>query len=330
MITINYFSHLGKSHRHDSDDYWKITSYFLNKIKPENKEKIFLNILATKKFDWSSYLNEINHRVYEFTDVQLNYMEKVNVSVSNSGKYAIKLDEDCFISNYVWDFIIENIHVLDDDGNFIITPMLSNGIPHTDRFVDLFIEDEKIKEKIYNCYLKQNMPNGLWGADYTSLNQHTIKSIEWNSSKFFEGVSKLDTHLKGIHPIRICAEAQVIMNDYILENFYRMMSKKNYNVKEFTEPYYTTSMFAIKTEDWKKLLDCDKYDSFDEIQLNLYKHRHNKKFLYVENGFGIHTIYNTLYGNKNRWNIGMENGISYEKELVEKIRSKCYDTLYWR
>ena len=62
----------------------------------------------------------------------------------------------------------------------------------------------------------------------------------------------------------------------------------------------------------------------------MYKHRYNKKFLYVENGFGIHTMYNTLYGNKNRWNIGMENGISYEKELVKKIRSKCYDTLYWR
>lgn len=321
MITINYFSHVGKSHRFDLNEYWEITSYFLNKIKPENKDKIFLNILATKEYDWSSSLKNIKHRVYKFPSVDLNYMQKVDIAVKNSEKYAIKLDEDCFISNYVWDFFIENITVLDDEKNFILTPMLSNGIPHTDRFVESFILDESIKQKIYSCYLKQKMPNGLWGVDYSSLDEYTVNALEWNSENFFMGVSMLNTPIKGIHPIRICAEAQITMNNYILKNFNRIMSEHDYYIKEFKEPYYTTSSFAIKTEDWKNILEKKQYDSFDEISLNLYGSESKKKFLYVQNSFSIHTMYNTIYGNQNRWDIGMERGMIYEKELVKEIRS---------
>jgi hypothetical protein len=316
MITINYLSH----NRRDFWKYWKITSYFLNKIKPENKSKIKLNILTTKEHDWATSLEEgIDYKVYTFPDVELNYMEKTNVAVSTSDKYAVKLDEDCFISNYVWDYIIENIDVLDDEDNFILTPMLSNGIPHTDRFVESFIEDSEVKNAIYNCYLNQAMPTGLWGADYAPLNEYTINAQTWNSEAFFQGVSNLNTYLKGIHPIRICADAQVLLNDYILKNLDKIKSKHNYSIKKFTEPYYTTSTFVIKTEDWKRLLEINAYDSFDEIQLNLYREKYNKNFLYVENGFGIHVMYNTICGNKNIWNIGMEDGFTYEVDFVDSV-----------
>lgn len=318
MITINYLSH----QRKDYQKYWEITSYFFNKIKPENKEKVKINILATKSFDWGSYLEGFNFEVEVFPDVDLNYMQKIGVAISDQSKYSVKLDEDCFISNHVWDYIIENIDVLDDEDNFILTPMLSNGIPHTDRFVESFVTDPAIKEAIYNCYLDQEMPVGLWGVDYSPLNQYTINAHTWNSEKFFECVSKLNTYLKGIHPIRICANAQILLNDYILQNFDKIQSKHDYSIKKFTEPYYTTSTFIIKTEDWKRLLDMGSHDSFDEIQLNLYREKYNKNFLYVENGFGVHTIYNTLYGNKNIWNIGMEDGHTYEAQFVESIISK--------
>jgi hypothetical protein len=318
MITINYLSH----QRKDLHKYWKITSHFLNKIKPENKKKVKINVLATKSFDWGSYLEGFDLQVMVFPDVELNYMQKISVALDETNNYSVKLDEDCFISNHVWDYIIENINVLDDEDNFILTPMLSNGIPHTDRFVESFIDDEDVRKKIYECYLNQEMPVGLWGADYSPLNAHTINANTWDSNAFFEGVSKLNTYLKGIHPIRICANAQLLLNNYIVENFKRLISKHDYNIKEFTEPYYTTSTFIIKTEDWRKLLDIGAYDSFDEMQLNLYKEKYNKKFLYIENGFGIHTIYNTMYGNKNIWNIGMENGNTYELEFVDSIFGK--------
>jgi len=56
--------------------------------------------------------------------------------------------------------------------------------------------------------------------------------------------------------------------------------------------------------------------------MNLYREKYNKNFLYVENGFGIHTIYNTIYGNKNIWNIGMEDGYTYEVDFVDSILGK--------
>ncbi len=318
MITINYLSH----NRRDFWKYWEITSHFLNKIKLENKNKVKINILATKVHNWESYLNGFDYEVTIFPDVELNYMQKIDTALSTKSKYSVKLDEDCFISNHVWDYIIENIDVLDDDDNFILTPMLSNGIPHTDRFVKSFVKDPWMVGAIYRNYLNQEMPNGLWGADYTPLNTYTINADAWDSDAFFDGVSKLNTYLKGIHPIRICAKAQLLLNNYIVENFDRLVSKHDYSIKEFTEPYYTTSTFIIKTEDWRKLLEVGSYDSFDEIQLNIYREKYNKKFLYIENGFGIHTIYNTIYGNKNIWNIGMEDGYTYEVEFVESILGK--------
>lgn len=318
MITINYLSH----QRRDFQKYWEITTHFLNKIKPENKEKVKINVLATKSFDWGFYLKGFDTQVMVFPDVELNYMQKISVALNETNKYSVKLDEDCFISNYVWDYIIENIDVLDNEDNFILTPMLSNGIPHTDRFVKSFIKDPSVREAIYSCYLNQEMPNGLWGANYSPLNTHTINAHTWDSEEFFDGVSNLNTYLKGIHPIRICSNAQLLLNNYIVENFDRLISKQNYSIKEFKEPYYTTSTFIIKTEDWRRLLDIGAHDSFDEIQLNLYKEKYNKKFLYIENGFGVHTIYNTIYGNKNIWNIGMEDGYTYEVEFVNSILGK--------
>ena len=42
MISINYLAH------NRPKKFWEITKYFLNKIKPENKSKIRVNILATE------------------------------------------------------------------------------------------------------------------------------------------------------------------------------------------------------------------------------------------------------------------------------------------
>jgi hypothetical protein len=52
-----------------------------------------------------------------------------------------------------------------------------------------------------------------------------------------------------------------------------------------------------------------------------------KRFLYVENGFGIHTIYNTLFGNKNPWGIGLENGREYELEFVNDLTDKLAEII---
>lgn len=307
MITINYLSHCRPI------EYWKITSYFLNKIKEENKRKIKINILATNSDNWEEYIDGIDIEIFTFTQKN-NYLDKVDCALRTGGKYSIKLDEDCFINNHIWDYMIENIDFLSDDKNYLISPLLSNNIPLVDYFLEGFV---CYKDSIYEDFSNQKMPKGLWGVDYSG-----IVFDKWDAENFYEQVSNLNSPLKGIHPIRICADAQIKLNDYIRDNFERMNMKYDYSFVEFNRPYFTINTFAIKTDDWKRALELASYDSFDEIQINNYGKINDKKFYYIDNSFSIHTLYNTMYGNKNVWNIGIENGQEYEYEFVNSILEK--------
>lgn len=315
MITINYLAH------DRSTNFWNITKHFLNRIKGENKRKIRVNILSTHTTDFER-LDGIETNIVLFNS-GYNYMSKVEYALSQDTKYSVKLDEDCFIGNHVWDYMIENVEVLDSDDNFILAPLLSNNIPLVDQFIESFVTDVSVKEQIYSDFLKRDMPNGLWGVDYSPLNQYTLQANSWNSNAFYDGVSKINHYYKGIHPIRICAEAQIILNEYIMNNFDRITNKQDYSIEEFTCPYYTNSFFLIKTEDWRNLVSMPGCDGFDEVPFNNFKNTFNKKTFYVKNGFALHLTYNTIHNsNHNVWGIGMENGIHYEDNLIHKIIHK--------
>jgi hypothetical protein len=316
-ITINYLSH---NRLHYSD----LMFYFLSKIKPENKAKLKLNILASVECDWGVKCENlgIDYEVIVFNP-HLNYLTKINFAVNSDTKYSVKLDEDCFINNYVWDYLIENVGVLDNEEILTLSPTMSNNIPSCDYFIEDFIDDENIKTEIYNWFLKREMPNGVWNVDYTSLNDYTINAKIWNPKNFYDGVNALNTNTKGIHPLRICYEAQMIINNYISNNIEKYISNNDYNIFEIDAPYFTNSMFFIKTSEWVNILKHPAIDSFDEIALNKYKKDNNKKFLFVKNGFGIHPMFNTVYANKNPWNIGGVDGendeLVFYNDLVNKI-----------
>ena len=109
QITINYLSH-------NRLNYTDLMFYFLSKIKPENKTKIKLNVLATHENDWESKCNElgIEYSIYIISN-ENNYLSKINIAISTDTEYSVKLDEDCFINNYVWDYLIENVDMLNND-----------------------------------------------------------------------------------------------------------------------------------------------------------------------------------------------------------------------
>jgi hypothetical protein len=246
-------------------------------------------------------------------------MQKIHSAISSGHPYSIKLDEDCFINNHIWDYLIENIDFLSDREHFIISSILSNNIPLTERFIDGFIEDNKLRDDIHTAFINQEMPNGLWGVDYSPLNRFTINSSKWDSDSFFNAVAELDSHTKGIHPVRISATAQVLINKYIEQNLSSLEKKRDYKFTEFSEPYFTTSFFAIKTQDWINLVNTPSLDAFDEIQLNLFRKTNSLKSFYIENSFSIHTSFNTIWGNKNKWNIGMDDGEAWELDFIKKI-----------
>jgi hypothetical protein len=314
-ITINYLSHNRLS-------YTDLIFYFLKNIKSENKNKLHLNILATHENDWKTKCDElgIDYTVHLLSG-HLNYMSKIKIAVSSDTEYSVKLDEDCFMNNHLWDYLIENVSILERDDVLSISPTMSNNIPSCDYFIEDFITDPKIKTDVHNFFLKREMPNGLWGVDYSSLNKHTIHSNKWDFKNYYSDLEKLNTYTKGIHPLRISYESQMIINDYIGNNIEKFLSKNDYNFFEIYSPYFTNSLFFIKTKNWLDIVNQPSFDSFDEITFNKYKKDKNKIMLFVKNGFGIHPMFNTVHGNKNIWGIGGENGEQDEIDFYNKIKN---------
>ena len=70
MLNINYFPHI-------RPQYHKLIFYFMEKIKPENKEKIRLNILTSGNMGGFQPPKGIDTREVRFKKVEPNYNEKV-------------------------------------------------------------------------------------------------------------------------------------------------------------------------------------------------------------------------------------------------------------
>lgn len=323
-ITINYLSH-------NRLNYTELMFYFLSKIKTENKKKLKINILATHENDWVVKCEklDIEYNIHIINTGE-NYLKKIKYAITTDTEYSVKLDEDCFINNHVWDYLIENVEILKDNENLTLSPVMSNNIPSCDYFIEDFIKDYEVKNKIHDYFLKRPMPNGLWGVDYTPLNECTINAKYWNAELYYKKLNTLNTNTKGMHPLRISYEAQMLINDYIIKNLNMFKNKNEYGIFSIDAPYFTNSLFFIKTSEWFKILSQSTVDSYDEIALNKYKKDTNKKFLFVKNGFGIHPMFNTVHGNKNPWGIGGENGENDELDFYNNLIKNTIgnDTLY--
>lgn len=324
MITINYLPYTK-----NRKDFYLLTFYFLNKIKPENKKLIKLNILANDdeniwKERCQKNLNNIKYNIKIFGD-GFNYLNKIKYAISDENEFSIKLDEDCFINNHIFDYLIENINILNNTDNLLLGTLLSHNIPTCDYFIDGFF-DEKNKLKIHQYFLNQEMPRGLFNVDYSPLNKYTIHSKEWNYSEYYNGLNMINTELKGMHPIRISWQAQFFMNEYIISNIEKLIEKKEYNIINIEAPYFNNSFFAIKTNVWANIILKSSNTDYDEVAINIYKKKENKKFLFIDKSYSIHTMYNTIFGNQNIWKIGSpiaeKEEINFYNKLVQKIINK--------
>jgi hypothetical protein len=222
-----------------------------------------------------------------------NYRAKLFRSFDFASDYTIKLDEDIFCTAETIDYMIDNAPTAITDKNFILTPLLSTGIPTTDRFMSTNFSADEISDmgKLFTNVLFGQ----LWGGDYSPLNKHTIGQSDWIPSKFFETVETLQTCFKGIHPIRLSSQAQTKMNYYVMKNISKM-TRTDFHIVNVDYPYICNSFFMIKTDVWKALLQDQSLwvDLYDEVPLNLYMKRNNKSMAIVENTFVVHPSYNTI------------------------------------
>jgi hypothetical protein len=293
---------------------------FMNKLENKSKDKILIYILTDENsfnFFWLESLKFDNIRVEfavcKFVEGYCNYMDKISMFIgyakNNNFEHLMKLDNDIIINNYVLDYMIENIWLLNDEKNLLITPVLSSGIPTVEMFIKDFF-NEKEKKIIYEKFRKTQFGH-IWGFNYTNLGQS--KLLSWDGDKFFSDVKNTGYHYMGIHPIRINPLCILELNNIILSKKDELFKKQDYWIQvDKTLPYLCNSVFIMKTETYNKIIfDRSLYvDPFDEVPVNKYCAKYNLNKIFIRNSFTLHPVYNTL-----------PNHLIYENDFLIKIFS---------
>ena len=278
--------------------------------------EIFVLVL-THNNDAVHYDNYLRGTNIPYTIIQVehdkNYLRKLNFTLEFTFKheipYIMKHDNDIVMSSHVYDYIFENLQVLDDQKNIVLTPTLTSGIPTCDIFMKDFLNNEQCSSLSRLFLNYQHGP--LWGTDYTELNQHTTDASSWNAEAYYKSVGQRTHHYKGIHPVRMEKDAILQLNEYVLENKEKIFSKQDYFLDyDSTSPYFCNSVFCIKKEVYATLLSkFDLYvDNYDEVPLNRWRDMFGLNLVIIRKGVAIHPIYNTI-----------ETYLEKEKEFFSKL-----------
>jgi hypothetical protein len=322
MITINFLQH--------RRNYIPLLVYFLKRIKPQNKNKLHINFLMTDHYDsnyWDSLQLDISMQVVKFPGnyITNNYLAKLQWFMNHSDEYCIKLDEDIILSNHLWDYIIENVDILNKEPNLLaLTPVVNIGVPSVDLFIKDFCTEEEKKE-IHKIFLNTDIHKtaGIrWELNFEELNQYTINTTEWNFQKFHEHVSHLETEKKGIHPIRFNFDAQMFMYNCVLNNIPKFLSLQNYYIDKYPYCYLCNDMSIILTENLHKIHHEFPFVLYDEIQMNLYKQKYKLDYGFIRNGFALHTMFAFV-------SFCIPNRQEFEQQLYTKLRDKIMEYNYY-
>jgi hypothetical protein len=290
---------------------------FLKSMKEENKNKIILLILIDENSDSQFFEKNIStvgiKYVIHKASNHNNYLNKIGFfikySKQNNIKYCMKLDNDIIINNYTLDFIVENLDILNDDKNLLLSPILSSGIPTCDMFIDNFFNQTE-KQEIQKIFLNTSFGR-LWGFDYSFLNEFTTRAKNWSDVGFYEAIKNKNYYYSGIHPIRTSLPAIQYLNNWILKNKNKLFEKTELLLYvDNSSPYFCNSVFVIRTDVWEKILFDQKLyvDPFDEVPLNKYCNREKLNKIFIKNSFTLHPIYNTI-----------PNHYFYEKQLFDQL-----------
>ena len=284
-----------------SDSRHYTFNYFVNLLKSSERKNEWSLLILTHSNDEDFYANVLNGTGITFNTLNVpshdNYMTKVNCAIeyaeNNNTPYLMKCDNDIFITSQTLDYMIDNLSILDNSSHLTLGPTLSSGIPGVEYFIEQYLSLEE-KGILENKFLESHFYNRD-GATYEGLNSYIIDSSKWNKNEFFDLVKSISHHYKGIHPIRINYDAIHYLNRCILENkdkFFKTIPTSL--ILNDTSPYLCDSIFCIRTDVYKKIIyDSSLFvDAYDEVPLNKYAWNNSMNHVFVENGFGIHILYN--------------------------------------
>lgn len=293
---------------------------FKHTVKSINESKYVNNLhllVLTHENDTEFYQeclkdSNISYTVKQF-DPDDNYMNKlrftVNFSHRNGIPYIIKHDNDILMGSAVYDYMVENRAILQDDANLVLTPTLTSGIPTCDYFVDDYLTSDE-KQYMHTLF-KSHSFGTIWDVDYRSLNKYTVDANEWSSADFYKGVHAIQHHYKGIHPVRVNEHALVELNKIVCKYSDQILKPDSYTLSyDTTSPYFCDSIFCIRTDIYGKIISSPELfvDAFDEVPLNKWRDKYNRAIVIIRRGTAIHFMYN-----------GIPKYIEYEKMFVDTI-----------
>jgi hypothetical protein len=303
--------------------YIELQGRIFAQLSEESKKRIRLFICPTNE---SKYLTKFfpSDLDVQILNIQTGrYLDKVKAFLELSHDVVIKFDDDCFMGPALWDNLIAAHSLLDNEAIQLVTPTVSTNIPLVD-VVDRNFLSSEVRARLHTIYLKTYMPESLWGVDYSSLNLSTVFSNKWDMQKFYHQVSKLRTHYKGIHPVRLSLEACKVLFDFFIRNFGLVLGRNASDYIEFSSPYFTNNLFLIKKNVWVEALKYPS-DGYDEVPLSLMCSDRSMLRIALLGGVCIHPMYNTVYSSASASVYRDDDGRSVESRMVAMLSDKFHE-----
>jgi len=227
-----------------------------------------------------------------YIQLQPCYIDKCRIMSESKADYIIKYDEDIFMTTHAWNNFLNDVDKVNWNETGCYAPLITSGIPGIEYFLDNFVDEEN---RIYfrDLFSEIKIEN-MWGATFENL-----KYNKNNPYNFFEQVRALEHYYKGIHPVRVSANLQNLLVNYVLAHDSWKKSELYDNLLSIQPAYFCNSVYLMLKESYKqayKGMMCQKYimDGFDEVGLNQYVSDKNKNFVFNLNCVAVHPSYNTV------------------------------------
>lgn len=275
----------------------------LDNISPENKKKIKLKVLCneTDYEQWKNNTNQLNLDVEVCPLSTDDYIPKINLifnkSIEEKNEHCCKWDDDVYLSSDTWDGLINNISVLDFNENLLLSPILTNGVPSVDYFVEDYLLFQERKE-LEAIFIKDSIPEVVWGQNYSRLKKYIDGLTSWNSYDYWKEVQTVQTVYRGVHPVRFSYEANMYIAELIKNNKSRFYDKKEQFLSSHECPYFCNNLFFIKSDRWKTSFETHVKDGYDELPLNIHLLTNKYRAIFLRNSFGIHMAYGCTTKNR--------------------------------
>lgn len=301
MINVFFFEH--------RKNFFPLLEYIVNKIKPENKKLIKFFFLMTHDIDFSFNTNvqyEIIYKNWKILDQNMsafNMYDKIKYMIEIDSEYCIKMEEDIIFSNYVWDYIIENRHIVKEKDVITLSPIVNIASYMVEFFIDTFCPEKRkqIEEIILQTEYDDNIH--MIKNDkklQKDLNSCTINAKEWNYHNFLN-VLKVHKCYNQLHPITRTIKGSNIIIKIILENINKFLSKQNYSIIDYEQLnplLFSTEIYLCDPEKLRKnYYECKKRHNryvTDEGPLHYTWTIEKYKHMIIKNSYALHTYYTCL------------------------------------